>query len=72
MMEYILVIWLCFAGTSISDPAPCARVTVERRYLADCRAVKQAVRDRAIDLAHDPDAPTITFRIAPCVRTGAA
>ena len=71
-MEYILVIWLCFAGAEIDASAPCARVTTEYRSLVACRAKKQAYRDHAIDLAHDPNAPTVTFRIADCVRTGEA
>lgn len=71
-MEYILIIWLCFAGAGIDDAAPCVTIAWEGRYLADCRAAKQAVRDRAIELAFQPDAPAITFRIKPCVRTGEA
>ena len=71
-MEYILVIWLCLAGGEIDSPAPCASVTTEHRSLIACRAEKRAYRDRAIDLAYRADAPAITFRIKPCVRTGEA
>ncbi len=71
-MEYILVIWLCFAGAGIADSAPCVTITWENQDLADCRAIEQTVRDRTIDLAFQPDAPAIIFRITPCVRTGEA
>lgn len=71
-MEYILVIWLCLAGAATDGPVACTAIAQEYRFLADCRAGKRAYRDRAIKLARDPAAPVITFRIAPCVRTGKA
>lgn len=71
-MEYILIVWLCLAGGEFDGPVGCAAITSEHRSLVDCRAKKRAYRDRAIELARDPAAPTITFRITPCVRTGEA